>query len=267
MKKITFLLFFSFILHVFGQSVFINEFHYDNQGADIGEFVEIAGPTGTDLSGYSIVLYNGNGGAPYDTENISGIIPNLENGYGVLSFSIRPIQNGAPDGIALFDGSSVVQFLSYEGVINAVSGVAEGLTSVDIMVSENGSTPVGHSLQLTGEGSDLSDFTWQSPLAESPGALNTGQTIIAPVLSISDEDYNTLESIIYPNPVDVGKNINVITKSNSSIDVEVYSLTGQKMLGTSINSKTLSVDFLSTGIYLVKLVQDEKTAVTRLVIN
>lgn len=267
MKKITFLLFFGFLLQAFGQSIFINEFHYDNVGADTGEFVEIAGPAGTDLSGYSIVLYNGNGGAPYETENISGIIPNLENGYGALSFSIAPIQNGAPDGIALFDGSSVVQFLSYEGVITAVSGVASGLTSIDVMVSETGSTPVGNSLQLAGEGSDLSDFTWQSPLAESPGALNIGQTIITPVLSISDEVYNTLQSTIYPNPVDVGKNINVITKSNSGIDVEVYSLTGQEMLGASINGKTLSVAFLSAGIYLVKLVQDEKTTVTRLVIN
>src|SRR5574338_37713 len=48
-------------------SVFINEIHYDNTGTDAGEFIEIAGPAGTDLSGYQLVLYNGAGGAPYDT--------------------------------------------------------------------------------------------------------------------------------------------------------------------------------------------------------
>ena len=37
-------------------TVFINEIHYDNTGTDAGEFIEIAGPAGTDLSGYSIVL-------------------------------------------------------------------------------------------------------------------------------------------------------------------------------------------------------------------
>ena len=42
-----------------GQSVFINEIHYDNVGTDSGEKVEIAGPAGTDLSGWKLVRYNG----------------------------------------------------------------------------------------------------------------------------------------------------------------------------------------------------------------
>ncbi|MGZ8869334.1 MAG: endonuclease, partial [Thermoanaerobaculia bacterium] len=40
-------------------AVFINEFHYDNTGGDTGEFIEIAGPAGTNLTGYVIELYNG----------------------------------------------------------------------------------------------------------------------------------------------------------------------------------------------------------------
>ena len=40
-------------------TVFINEFHYDNDGTDVGEFVEIAAPAGTSLTGWSIVLYDG----------------------------------------------------------------------------------------------------------------------------------------------------------------------------------------------------------------
>jgi hypothetical protein len=44
-------------------TVFINEFHYDNTGGDTGEFIEIAGPAGTDLTGWSIVLYNGANGS------------------------------------------------------------------------------------------------------------------------------------------------------------------------------------------------------------
>ena len=47
-------------------SVFINEIHYDNTGTDAGEAIEIAGPAGTNLAGWSIVLYNGAGGASYE---------------------------------------------------------------------------------------------------------------------------------------------------------------------------------------------------------
>ena len=45
----------------------INEIHYDNVGTDANEAIEVEGPAGTDLSGYKLVLYNGNGGAMYST--------------------------------------------------------------------------------------------------------------------------------------------------------------------------------------------------------
>ena len=47
--------------------VFINEIHYDNTGTDTGEAIEVAGPAGTDLTGWSLVLYNGSTGALYNT--------------------------------------------------------------------------------------------------------------------------------------------------------------------------------------------------------
>ena len=160
-------------------SVFINEIHYDNTGTDAGEAIEIAGPAGTNLSGWSLVLYNGAGGAPYDTKALSGIIPNQQAGFGTLSFTypVNGIQNGSPDGMALVDAASnVVQFLSYEGTFTAVGGPANGMLSVDIGVSENGTEPLGRSLQLTGAGQFYEDFTWNPPAVASFGAVNTGQT-------------------------------------------------------------------------------------------
>ena len=40
------------------EPVWINEFHYDNAGTDANEFIEIAGVAGTDLNGYTLVLYS-----------------------------------------------------------------------------------------------------------------------------------------------------------------------------------------------------------------
>ena len=130
-------------------AIFFNEIHYDNTGTDTGEAVEIAGPAGTDLTGWTVDLYNGNGGAVYDTINLSGILPDLQAGYGTLSFDWVGIQNGAPDGLALVDNTAaVVQFLSYEGSFTGVDGPAVGMTSTDIGVSESSGTPIGYSLQL-----------------------------------------------------------------------------------------------------------------------
>ncbi len=167
------------------QTVFINEIHYDDSTAagDTGEAVEVAGPAGTDLTGWSIVLYNGSGGASYDTDALTGTIPNLCGGYGVvyISYPTNGIQNGAPDGVALVNSSgTVVQFLSYEGVFTATNGPANGMTSTDIGVAETNSTTPGFSLRLSGTGSVYTDFVWQAPAANTFGACNTGQTFVAP---------------------------------------------------------------------------------------
>lgn len=162
-------------------TVWINELHYDNQGADTGEFVEVAGTAGTNLTGWSLVAYNGNGGRVCGTVALSGTIPAQDHNFGTLAFDFPDLQNGEPDGIALVDGAGrVVQFISYEGVFTASDGPADDLVSTDIGVSETGSTPVGHSLQLTGQGRKAADFQWQPPRPSSRGSVNAGQQFAAP---------------------------------------------------------------------------------------
>ena len=160
-------------------SVFINEIHYDNAGGDVGEFIEIAAPQGTDLTGWSVVLYNGSSTqlSDYATEVLSGVVENQSGGYGFATVYPSSIQNGGPDGMALVDGNgNVVQFLSYEGSFEAASGPAAGLTSVDIGVAESGGTPEAYSLQLSGSGSEYADFSWQAEATETPGNTNNGQS-------------------------------------------------------------------------------------------
>src|SRR5690606_3568524 len=101
-----------------------NELHYDNDGTDAGEAIEIAGPAGTDFGGCSIVLYNGANGTVYGTTALAGVIPDEQNGFGTVTvtYGTNGIQNGAPDGIALAGADGVIQFLSYEGTFTAMEG-------------------------------------------------------------------------------------------------------------------------------------------------
>ena len=157
--------------------IFINEIHYDNDGLDTGEFVEIAGPAGTDLTGWSIVFYNGANQSSYGTEALTGTIPDLGHQMGMVSVNYEEIQNGAPDGLALVDpDDKVVQFLSYEGTFTASGGPADGMSSSDIGVFENGETPIGFSLQLAGRGKVYEDFTWTGPVAATQNARNSRQS-------------------------------------------------------------------------------------------
>ena len=159
-------------------TTFISEIHYDNDGTDEGEFVEVTAPAGTDLTGWSIVLYNGNDSEAYDADTFNGIVTNQVAGFGtmVVAYPSNGIQNGAPDAIALVDGAGgVVEFISYEGTLTAADGPAAGITSTDIGVDQGSSTPLGASLERTGiiPGS----YTWQEESVHSQGWPNPGSTL------------------------------------------------------------------------------------------
>ncbi len=133
----------------------ISEIHYDNVGVDVGEAIEVSAPAGTNLSGWTIVLYNGSNGQTYDTDALPTPVVGScgTRGVVVIDYPANGIQNGSPDAIALVDASNnVVEYISYEGVFAATNGPAAGLTSTDIGALQNGNGPVGQSLQRNAAG-------------------------------------------------------------------------------------------------------------------
>jgi hypothetical protein len=159
-----------------GAPVFVNEIHYANSGVDSGEFVELAGPAGTDLTGVQVVLYDGATGTAYDGSRLTETIG--VNGVAVVDFPVEGIQDG-PDAVALVDGATVTEFLSWGGDVMAADGPAAGLTSTDIGLVESDETSPESSLQVTGTGDTSGEFAWTGPKAGSRGAPNEGQTLTA----------------------------------------------------------------------------------------
>jgi predicted extracellular nuclease len=236
-------------------TVFINEIHYDNVGTDIGEFIEIAGVAGTNLTGWRIVRYNGANGLVYTTpaatETLSGTIPNQSNGFGtvVINYPANGLQNGAPDAIALIDNNgTVIQFLSYEGSFTAVDGSAAGRTSTDIGVAETDTTPVGFSLQLVGSGNVYEDFTWSAPADDTPGSVNNGQTFAGggnPTLSLSITP-TTFSEAAGTNAATgtitrSGSNANALTVTLTSSDISEATVIATVEIPAGQDSATFSI--------------------------
>lgn len=162
-------------------NAWINEFHYDDASTDEGELVEIiVEDYSWDLSLLTVTFYNGGDDSEYASYTVQSdyTLGNQHGSYKVFhdDLPVNGIQNG-PDGIALSYNGELIQFLSYEGSFTAADGPASGITSTDIGVSETGSESPGNSVQLSNSGSNYNDFTWNAPSAESPGSLNTGQTL------------------------------------------------------------------------------------------
>mgnify|MGYP002639946258 CR=1 FL=1 len=165
----------SFVAANASAAIFINEIHYDNTGADTGEFIEVVTTGGETAADVTVSLYNGSDGELYGSNDTFNLAADFTD-HGVLGdgnhyYSLLPssMQNGGPDGISIDLLGVVAEFISYEGVIgSAGDGPAIGLASTDIGIAETSGTAVGSSLQRTAFGS-----TWEfTDGTNTQGAIN-----------------------------------------------------------------------------------------------
>jgi hypothetical protein len=201
-----------------GDKPFINEIHYDNTGTDTGEAIEVAGPAGFDLDGWTIVLYNGYNGTTYGTGHLSGTIPDLQNGFGVVvvDFPTNGIQNGSPDGLALVSSDLVTTM----GVVTAdfqksselsgffvqdLSGDKDPSTSDGVFVYHRDywgyDVSVGDVVRFTAEVSEYSGLTELSNVADltvcGTGSVNPTKVFL-PVSSMAD--WESVEGMLVDMP-------------------------------------------------------------------
>lgn len=180
-----------------GGKLVINEVDYDQIGNnDSVSFIELKniGTAPVALDDFTLVLINGNGNAPYSTIPLSGgslapgafmVVANAT--VNVPAGTIRIdrtgdfIQNGNPDGIAIFQNATnqLVDALSYEGSMDDVSAgsfgsgfnLVEG-TALAIEVAD--SNTVDGSLCRFPDGTDTNNASsdWAFRSTPTPGATN-----------------------------------------------------------------------------------------------
>ncbi len=154
-----------------GETPFISEIRYDSDESNEG--VEITGPAGMSLSAFTLTHYNGSNGAPISSPDLSAVsIGGSGCAYGSVFIPIS-LQNGN-DALALHDGTSLLEFLSYEGAFTGVGGIADGVMATDVGVVMANGDAANVSLQLT-------DGGWVGPVISSLGSLNANLTLTASI--------------------------------------------------------------------------------------
>ncbi len=181
-------------------SLVINEVDYDQLGTDTGEFIEIYNPTATavSLSGLKLVFINGANNTQYLSVDLSLAGASLAAGQYLvvkaatvtaavgaltLNFSAAQdnIQNGAPDGVAIFNSANntILDALAYEGSVTAavITGapgtfnLVEGTALAGSVADSN--TLVGSLSRLpNGQDTNNANTDWAFSTTPTPGAAN-----------------------------------------------------------------------------------------------
>lgn len=205
-------------------AVIINEFDADQTGTDSAEFVELTdgGVGGTDLSGLTLVFYNGSDDASYEAFDLDGVSTNAD-GYAVIcanaasvancDLDVDPdtnlIQNGA-DAIALYagDASSFPDDtpITLDGLLDAVvygtddpddPGLLPLLEAGQPQVDESANgTPSDDSNQRCPDSSGGARRTDTYALfAPSPGVGNVCEIVVPPLDCDTDVQLTLISAI------------------------------------------------------------------------
>ena len=71
---------------------------------------------------------------------------------------------------------------------------------------------------------------------------------------------------MYPNPVSNGK-VYISTKNDSEKEIIIFDLLGKKVLQTLTSSRELNVSNLNSGVYIIKITEDNASATRKLIVR
>ncbi len=215
--------------------VTINEIDYDQPGSDTAEFIELynAGASVVNLSTYSLELINGNNDTSYGTVALGNVdiaageffvvCANADNVANCNLEGFSSVQNGAPDAVALLDGGSVIDAVSYEGDVAAPYVEGSGVGLVDDSGGGAGGPNDFKSIARFPDGGDTNvnnvDFVHR---CMSPGTanLNTTSGCLAPeviAMVINEVDYQETGA------TDV-EFVEIYNSGNTTINLGTYNL-------------------------------------------
>ncbi len=219
--------------------------------------IDIDGWTIKDLGSNSHIINNG------------GPLNVPAGGYAVLGKNGDTMTNGGVTVDYAF-GSGMVLGNSDDEIILETPGAL----LIDQVNYDGGATfpnPAGASMNLDLSKYDVTDNdsgdNWcDSTLAFGAGDLgNPGS--VNETCSILGVDGNQIVSFnVYPNPTSIGY-VTIKTQSNEEVSIAVFDVLGKQIINQKLYNEHMDVSNLNTGMYVMRISQNNNTVTKKLVIK
>ena len=94
--------------------------------------------------------------------------------------------------------------------------------------------------------------------------LSIGSTFGAVTLGTSDFKQDQFK--LYPNPTSTGF-VNIVSRYGETINARVFDILGKQVINSTVTNNKLDVSNLNTGVYIIRLTQNNSTVTKKLIIN
>lgn len=149
-------------------------------------------------------------------------------------------------------GAQIIDKVGY-GSANGFEGAAA------TAVLSNSTAAIRNNAGCTDTNNNGADFTVGTPVARN-GATATNTCNLA-------VGENTISGLnVYPNPVKNGI-FYITTDANAERTVTVFDIVGKQVLNTTTSESAINVANLNSGVYMVQITEEGKTATKKLVIR
>ncbi|GAB4158756.1 MAG: hypothetical protein Tsb0033_12300 [Winogradskyella sp.] len=161
--------------------------------------------------------------------------------------------------------------LSFDTVYRATVRYNQDTNIAELWINANNSTDT--SILGTDEADPGIGIT-QFALRQSDSSLNEGILIdnlvisqtFNETLSTNTNSFNLDQVSIYPNPTNTGR-VTISSSNNDAMNVQVFDVLGKQVKNETLTNNTLNVSDLNTGVYILKITQNNATTTKKLVIR
>ena len=168
--------------------------------------------------------------------------------------------NNGDDAIILYENGVQIDVFGVVGT----DGTGEDWDSVDGWAYRNDNTgPDGSSFVL-------GNWSFSGVDATDGCTTNGSCTSVYPIgtysRTLSTDDFAANNFKVYPNPTSTGF-VNITSNNSENISVAVFDILGKQVINKTISNNILNVSALNSGVYIMKISQNNATVTKKLVIK
>ncbi len=175
---------------------------------------------------------------------------------------------GALDTTVLTTGSTVLVVLNYDltsGTLNLWVNPSDATFGATAPVASATETDASIATSLS-QFAIRQDSTGETPfILLDELRIGTSYADVTPT-TLSNDEFSATSFRVYPNPTNLGY-VNIASSNNDAMTVQVFDILGKQVKNAGLVNNQLNVSDLNTGIYILKITQNNASVTKKLVIK
>ncbi len=230
---------------------------------EVNDYASLTGAI--DLGKYYQVVLNPADGYKFDLDKITFRMQ--RSGTGVRTYAVRTSADNFGANLGVISvGPATTDGTEPNPALSTQSGNIF-FYNTDVSTGQNGSTITVSTITEMTEPLTVRFYGWNAEAITGNFSIDdvafTG-TVVSETAGVNESAIAGLK--VYPNPLK-GNVLNITSDANATKTVAIFDVLGKQVVNTKTAGTSINVSNLTSGVYIVKITEEGKTATKKLVVE